>query len=246
MKKYLLIILCCCTMWLHGEVVVLRSGQTLQGKILLQNDDVLILQVPSGARFQYPMTEVVTISPDTESSLASLPETPTAKSHPVAIRLMMTGGVGYTSHERAGGSMGADFQIGTNNLAGKHIFLGGSIGYAGVFLSSKHHFIPLQAVVSVPLLSAIRPQDTSIRHQPEIGACLGYGFAPKGHKGGLAAGVQLLYRYQFKEHAALLLGWDVRFQQGDKHFSEIIDAEQFSYNSQGVYILTGLRLGLQF
>lgn len=247
MKKSLVILLLVFSLSSYAEVVTLRSGQILRGQILMQTNEVVILQTPSGARFQYPMTEILQIMPDTEPpTAATAEETMDVDTHPVAIRLMVTGGVAYTSFQKVGGGLCADFQIGTDNLAGKHIFLGGSIGYAGAYVADKHHFIPLQMVVSVPLLSALRPSQSSIPHQPEIGASIGYGFAPKGHKGGLAAGLQLLYRYQFKSHSALLLGWDVRFQQGDKRFSETINGETFSYDSPGVYILTGLRLALQF
>ena len=54
----LLLILSCP---IFAEVVTLRSGQTVRGEIVLQNDEVVIIRTNNGMRHQYPTSEVVSI-----------------------------------------------------------------------------------------------------------------------------------------------------------------------------------------
>ena len=45
----------------RAETLILRTGARVQGEILLQNEEVVIIRDASGARFQYPRAEVVEI-----------------------------------------------------------------------------------------------------------------------------------------------------------------------------------------
>lgn len=193
--------------------------------------------------------------------------------HPVALRVALSAGAACLSGGNSAALLEADFCIGSRNLAGRRIFLGGSIGWHGAFfaaapqvspsdgrtqfIAGARHFIPLQAVVSVPLMQG--------RHAPEIGASLGYGFCtgnsrggltPTSH-GGLTGGVSLSWRCQMKPNTALLLGWHTQFQQTACTVREVVDGASYTYSVVPTasaattavpctLILTGLQFSLQF
>ena len=65
MKKQLLLILFCLAfVSAHAETLVLRTGTRVQGTIVFQNEEVVILQNSEGARFQYPRADVKEIIAD--------------------------------------------------------------------------------------------------------------------------------------------------------------------------------------
>ena len=56
---------------LWAEVVTLRTGQSIKGEILLQNDEVVIIRAKNGTRYQYPKSEILTIKHDDASQEAT-------------------------------------------------------------------------------------------------------------------------------------------------------------------------------
>ena len=52
----------------HAEVIVLRSGKTIKGDILLSNDEVVIVRQKDGSRFQIPTAEVLRIATSDSSA----------------------------------------------------------------------------------------------------------------------------------------------------------------------------------
>jgi len=121
MRKILSIILLtliCLTS--SAEVVTLRSGQQVRGEILMKNAEVVIIKTDNGARFQYPMTEVLRIEEEVEEPVVA-EEVRTEPLKPVSARIFLAGGAGYVPNEKVGGSVLVDVAIGTRNLAGKRI-----------------------------------------------------------------------------------------------------------------------------
>ena len=221
-----------------ADVITLRSGQRVEGSILVQNADILIVKTSSGARFQYPMAEVVKIDTSVVKQDTVVISPTERKSKPVAIRLSVDAGGAFVPNYEAGGGLAVDAAIGTRDLAGKGIFLGGSIGYFGAYTGSNHHFIPLQAVVGIPLASRVEV--------PELMIGLGYGFGTGKSQGGVAATLRLIWSLYSNASTKLLLGASLRFQQGDRNQVETIDGVAYSRNAGAVYLLTGVSMALQF
>jgi hypothetical protein len=44
-----------------AEVVVLNTGIRIQGEIIMQNEEVVIIKKKDGTRFQYPRSELASI-----------------------------------------------------------------------------------------------------------------------------------------------------------------------------------------
>lgn len=223
----------------RAEVVVLQSGRTVRGEIVLQNDDILIIRDAEGRRFQFPPSDIVAVHTDTVETVTAPVEEESRGTSPVALRLDMAGGGVFVPSYRNGGWGAVDLQIGTRNLAGKRIFLGGSVGYQVCVMGQACHFLPLMAVVSVPL--------TEGRHAPELGAALGYAFAVKQpEQGGLSARLDVSWRYQFRPTAALLLGVQTRFQQAQVKITEMVEGKDYATTQGRNMVGVGVRLAFVF
>jgi len=303
-RKYILLLFAavCLPVLVHGDIVVLKSGSRMKGEVLVRNSDVVIIRNEAGSRFQFPASEVVEIQkeepPKTpavtqeedkgkkaktkpaaqktepEHKAAVPADTKHEEKHPVALRIALSAGAACLSGGNSAALLEADFCIGSRNLAGRRIFLGGSIGWHGAFfadaaqaavstnerttfVAGARHFVPLQAVVSVPLMQG--------KHAPEIGVSLGYGFCtgsgkggltPTSH-GGLTGGADVSWRWQMKPNSALLLGWHAQFQQTSCTVREAVDGTTYTHSvvptgASGTtavpctLILTGIKLALQF
>ena len=71
-RKYILLIgLLLLSFTAMAEVVVLRSGQSVKGEIMLQNEDVVIIRSNNGMRYQYPMNEVLSIQKEEQKTVVA-------------------------------------------------------------------------------------------------------------------------------------------------------------------------------
>ena len=228
----------------RAEVITLKSGRTVKGTVLMQNDEVIIIRDSSGARFQFPAADVAGIAAEEETTgqETAAPEPQAVKpatSSRVALRLMVNGGGTFVPAHTGGGGVGADLWIGSRTIGGRRVFLGGGVGVQADFLPDRNSvYIPLEAVVSMPL--------TEGTHAPEIGLGLGYGFSSHGTKGGLTAHIMLAWRYQFSPKQALILGARAAFQADDYPLQAREDGLDYSGSMGSNLINVGLNLGIEF
>ena len=233
---------------LMAEVVVLRSGQRVQGEIMLRNSEVVIIRASNGMRFQYPMSEVSGITMDENET-----ELPTEKGgnvsrkqSAVSLRLQAMSGALYMPDMGWGGYAGADLMVGANVMDGKRMFVGGEVGYRAKIVSDKtYSFIPLQAVVSSIL--------TDQRHSPTVGINIGYGISTnKKVQGGICAGAELGWHYVVNENTSIVVGLNVEWQQAKADVVEAIlnpsTLEEVYYtNHKGVNFITfGAKVAILF
>lgn len=253
MKKTILIFaLCLLPALAWSEVITLKSGKIVSGQILIQNDDVLIIRDANGARFQYPMADVLSVSKEANKAVETVVETAVETSEgskKATLSLEVSGGGLYVGKGQTGGYAAADLVIGTRQLMGQPILLGGSIGYLGTFSSgSSYNFLPICLAMRVPL--------TDGKHAPMIGASIGYGIGlSKNYLGGIHAGMDVAYRYAINSRSALTIGLNVRFQQATMNVSDAITypivAESketilYSHSAGRNMVAFGLKLGLLF
>jgi len=225
---------------MSAEIVVLQSGQTMEGEIVLQNDDVVMLRDKEGRKFQFPRNQVVEISVPEVRTETQQEDAPVASSKGnCALRLDLSGGGLFIPSLHNGGCGTVDVQIGTRRIGNQRIFLGGGVGYQAAAAGELYNFLPLTMVVSVPLLTG--------KHSPELGAALGYGFAIKNPSmGGLVAKLDISWRYQYSASSALLLGVQTRFQQAEVKYIETIDNKDYQSTSGRNLVSLGLRMALEF
>ena len=247
--KYILPI---CLLWLSSmlmaEVVILHSGQRVEGEIVLQNSEVVIIRTRSGMRYQYPMNEVsaITLTEDKTDTQADNQDHPSHKTQAVSLRAQAMGGALYVPNIGWGGYAGADLMIGANVMGGKRVFVGGGIGYRAKVVDDKtYSFIPLQATISSIL--------TDQRSSPIIGMNIGYGISTdKKTQGGLCGGVELGWHYVVSNNTSVMLGVNAEWQQAKTNVVETIihpeTHEQKDYvNHMGVNFITfGAKVAILF
>jgi len=235
--------------------IVFRSGRVVTGEIIQKNDEVVIVKDAYGARFQYPMSDVVEITEvSNKQSAASDKPVEEKNSRSVtnvkrtSLGFRVAGGV-MSLGGTTGGAIAADFRLGANNLGGRHIFLGGQVGYRALMTPENTEgknaikvlsVIPIDVVMELPLITGT--------HVPMIGANLGYGIGVGGILGGVNAGLSLAYRYHFSRTGAFHIGLEAEVQQLVKATHTVtIEPEQTFVSDGGRTAVMGLlTLGVLF
>ena len=248
-KKYI-ISLCffLLSSWLMAEVVILQTGQSVKGDIVLQNEDVVIIRTSNGMRFQYPMSEVSGITMDENETELQTEKggNVSRKQSAVSLRLQTMSGALYMPDMGWGGYAGADLMVGANVLEGQRMFVGGGVGYRAKIVSDRIcSFIPLQAAVSSIF--------TDQRHSPIVGIHIGYGISTnKKVQGGICAGAELGWHYLVDENTSIVLGLTAEWQQAKMDVVEAIvypsTQEVKEYiNHKGVNFITfGAKIAILF
>ena len=230
----------------HAETLLLRTGARVKGTIVFQNEEVVIIRDAEGARFQYPRADVQEIlSDETEEngntqSAEAADEQEITTSKKASILLEVAGGAAVIPSEAAGGAVSADLLVGSHHIGDKHIFIGGGLGYHGLFLGQeKYNFLPIQAVLRMPMIET--------KHAPVFGFGLGYGIAlSKDYLGGIYAGIDLGYRCQLNPKTAIALVAFASFQQAQMKVTTVIEDQEYTNKSGRNIVATGLKLALYF
>ncbi len=247
MKKSILFILlfCASVACAHAETLVLRTGARVEGTIVFQNEEVVIIRNAEGARFQYPREDVAQILTKEETAavadtVATADEPGIKTSKKASILLELAGGAAIKPGETAGGGVSADLLVGSHHIGGKHIFVGGGLGYHGLFLGEeKYNFLPIQIALRMPF--------TETKHAPVFGAALGYGIAlSKNYLGGMYAGLDFGYRCQLNPRTAIALVAYAQFHQATVTNTVTIEGNEFSQKAARNLITTGIKLALYF
>jgi len=252
MRKITLILLCICAsiVCAHAETLLLRTGARVEGTIVFQNEEVVIIRNAEGARFQYPRADISEVIEDSaaqaqESEEASDEEPEIKTSKKASILLEVGGGVAVLPNDKAGGAVSVDLLVGSHHIGNKHLFIGGGFGYHGLFLGSTTlNFLPIQVALRMPFMET--------KHAPVFGLALGYGIAlSKDYLGGMYAGVDFGYRCQLNPRTAIGIVAYAQFQQAYLPVTTTITAEDgtstdYTHKAGRYPVSTGIKLALYF
>jgi hypothetical protein len=229
----------------HAETIILRTGARVKGQIVFQNEEVVIVRDAEGARSQYPRADVQEILADDvalpESQAETVSEEPEIKtSKKASILLELAGGAAVRPQEAFGGAFSVDLLAGTHHIKSRHLFVGGGLGYHGIFLGAeKYNFLPIQAAVRMPF--------TEQKHAPVFGVAVGYGIAlSKTYLGGLYAGADFGYRCQLNPKTAISLVAFAQFQQATVPVTTTLDGIDYTTNKGRNLVVSGLKMALYF
>ena len=128
-------------------------------------------------------------------------------------------------------------------------FVGGGIGYRAKIMpttladttssNTTYSFIPLQAMVSLPLLEH--------QHAPVIGISAGYGFAAnKDTQGGICVGVDLGWNYIINGQSSLQLSLYADWQQARTNVKQVIEDKEYINHMGCNFISMGLKFAVLF
>ena len=239
---FTLLALCVCV---HAEMIILRTGARVQGTIVFQNEEVVIIRNAEGARFQYPKSDVAEIVSEEKIPESRNPEItredPEIKtSKKASILLEIAAGGAAVPNQMMGAAVSADLLVGSHHIGDRHIFVGGGLGYHGLFVGGdKYNFLPIQAVIRMPFMES--------KHAPVFGMGVGYGIAlSKNYIGGLYAGVDLGYRYQLNPKTALGAVFYTQFQQAKVLVPETVEQAVFTNYTGRSLIAFGAKFTFYF
>ena len=248
MKRFIGILLIWMTLIssVYAELVVLRSGKTVKGEILLHNEEVVIIRQKDGSRFQFPMQEVLSISaelpPKRQSSTNRI-----AEDKKVACHFAVAGGTAYTPNGW-GGYINPTVFVGTHTLRNLPIAVGGTIGYHGVFAQGNaYSWIPLQASIHLsPLTSHLSPL-TSHLSPLAFRLSIGYAFAlSQDYTGGICAGMEIGWSHAIGNTSSIFLALNAQALQTRMHVTETVNGNSYR-NFRGCTLVSlGMKLGIQF
>ncbi len=243
-RIYIILLLCSFVLCAHAETLLLRTGARVKGTIVFQNEEVVIIRDESGARFQYPRSDVQDILSndaiqETRDSVVT-DDAGITTMKKASILLELAGGVASQPNEAVGGGLSADLLVGSHHIKNRHLFVGAGLGYHGIFLGAeKYNFLPIQVAVRMPL--------TEEKHAPVFGASLGYGIAlSKNYTGGIYAGLDFGYRCQLNPKTALAVTAYTQFQQAVLSIEETIGTTAFTNKVGRSLVTTGVKLSLYF
>ena len=225
MKKIHAILLMCFALIasVHAEVIVLRSGQKVKGDILFQNEEVMIIRKKDGSRYQFPASEILRVETNAQDEHDDMEKTASAvRVRKVDCYAAVDGGAAYLPYHGWGGTTRLELMLGSHNLLGKRIFLGGSVGYhASVYADKNYHWIPLQLVAQVPILREDK------RWYPKVGVNVGCG-------------------YDINQRSSLLLAVVAGWQQTRINTIETINGTAYQNYIGCSQLHIGARVGIQF
>ncbi|MGM9810898.1 MAG: hypothetical protein ACI30J_08560 [Paludibacteraceae bacterium] len=274
LRRLILPLFILCAIAVQADVVVLQSGKEIQGTILVQNEEVVIIKTASGSRFQYPTNEIKAIrkegsanqggagnatSPQERERTNEKHVSPTSvKKVSVAIELA-GGAASKPADDKTYGNMSADLLVGSHNLLNRGIFLGGSVGYLGALYTTTQTIVTTTTPIVkktttaysfLPITLAARIPLLRYKYAPMIGIQLGYGVAlSKDYQGGLNAGLNIGYCYRISERQRLYIAADCQFQQAFINTTEyIIDnggqVHNYTHPAGQCFIHYGVRVGI--
>lgn len=214
----------------------------MKGEIVLQNADVVIVRDASGARFQYPRTEVQEIlaadAAEVKEQEAEQENIGTSKK--ASILLELAGGPAVIPSQAVGGGFSVDMLVGSHHIGDRHLFIGGGLGYHGLFIGEeKYNFLPIQVALRMPFMEQ--------KHAPVFGVALGYGVGlSRDYLGGLYAGLDFGYRCQLNEKTAIALVLAAQFQQATIRVIEEVSGIPYANTVGRNFVTPSIKFALYF
>lgn len=233
---------------LSAEVITLKTGKVVEGTVLFENEEVVVIRDASGARFQYPKSDIQSRVAEAQPQTDANVDVPTSETAPsvsekhLALGLELSEGVPVMPGEGIGRNMiGVDLLICSHHVGERRVMLGASVGYRGSLLDKDgwYSYMPLAAVVRYPILEG--------KHCPVVGASLGYGIAlSKQYVGGVYAAMDVAYRYEINQKSALWVGLNLQCQQTKMSVTEVVEEDVY-VGKKGLTMLTpGVKFGIAF
>lgn len=227
-----------CSLAAQAEIIRLKSGKTVQGTIIFRNEEVVVFKDQTGARFQYLLTDIESIASDDELDEEVILEEVEVPVHKAGFSLSFQLHAGMASlacrkdepqstigGKNSGAVFGGDLYMGARGLSAlPNTFIGGGVGYHACTMGGHTlSFLPIQFRAEALL------RKNPDKHAPMAGLSLGYGVAlSKNMRGGLYAGIDLGWHYQFSPKNAFFLGAFANFQNAQTTIEETINNVTYS------------------
>ena len=253
--RLLLLLLLLCQV-ASAEVVKLKSGASVSGTVVFENEEVLVIKTADGSRYQYQKSEVEQVLPYAVEPTEQPAVEPAQKQRKVVALLQLSAEVDFPPAGAAliGAGVGVDMIIASRPLPlrrgegdnGAACSVGAGVGYH----LAGSHFLPIQLRTDfyIPCATTWQKRKHKRPRQAVIGLGAGYGVALcEGDKGGLFADLSAGWRWMVGDNGrALAFTFFGNFQQAKiSHLRvEIPAGVYWEPLATRAYTNVGLRFGV--
>jgi hypothetical protein len=227
--------------------IVLKSGSVYVGKVLLKNEEVIMLKDINGARFQFQISEINTITNETNQT-TNTDSTTSGLEIPETVEnfcSIIEAGILTTNARKAfDWQTASQFSIsfGNKKTLGKNLFTGVGAGYI-VGLSKDASAMPtLIPVFLKAILTAGKKKNT-----PHFGIESGYAFsASESFKGGLFTTLSAGISFGINSKTALYTSVFGAVYSLKANLTDITSTGSYRYFGTTSMNIAGLKVGLRF
>jgi hypothetical protein len=225
-----------------AEKVFLKSGKSYTGEIVLRNDEVLILKLSDGTRFQFAAQDIEKI--ETVTSEEQQAEQNEKEPEPVLSGIIeLSGGVSAAQYKTSAVPFtSAGISFGSDQFGDGTFFIGVGTAIHTAFLSA-----PDVALNFIPVYLKGRKIFKRSIVSPYIALDLGYAFAAqKDYSGGIYSKINLGIQKRLTYKTSFFTGLYAGVTGYGGSLTEQYENNNFSFNGKTAFVSGGLSLGLQF
>lgn len=224
--------------------ITLTTGEVYSGKIVFQNESMLVIRTDDGARFQFQLSQIQTQIKVDERELKA-PNKETTTTHTTNFRLLPSIQVGVNNAKHKFDyaiSTDISLAMGINDFSGKNWFVGGGLAVFSLFdptSNETENFLPL----------FIRSQANFGNKKNALfwGVDAGYHFAlNNNYKGGLFSKISLGYSHQISSRACLQFSLSAAIRNIEAELVENRNSTNYIYTGNSNIAGLGLNVGFMF
>jgi hypothetical protein len=234
------------------DIVILKTGNTYIGNIILQNDDIVLLQADSGERFQFLLSAIKEIKkgalsaePDGKNANGDAEMIDMSENDNLRMQIDVSGGASFA--DKAFGlspSVQASLLLAIDKLFDKPLTAGFGLGYHAILLKENEAISPTPFL---PLFVHLQYNFSKAKHHPFIGFDAGYALAlSEEYKGGLNTKISAGYAYNITHKTTFYAGLFYGLQGISTNLREEFNNEAYLYFGKTVINNFGLKIIFQF
>lgn len=223
--------------------ITLNTGEIYIGKVLLKNDEMIMISTKDGTRYQFPLSEIKKVeSTGNESKF----ETDNGNqnnhiSNNFGGLIELSGGTASAKNSFGWApNTQLSLMFGNKHLFGQQLFLGIGVGYNSSYITSN-------SISFLPLFLHIQSTLSKKRTAAFLGMDAGYAFAiSKNYDGGALVKISGGISHKLSYKTTLIGGIYTGVQSFSGSLTEINDLGTFNYYGRTSMITTGVKIGFLF
>lgn len=228
------------------DKVVLKTGETYTGEIVVQNSDILIIKLADGSRFQFNAAQIKYVTKETEliPENENLSKTDSLSIGNICGMLDIAGGKNFAPMAFGWSPfLDVSLSFGIKSSGKKSLFAGAGVGFSNTFLNgSQLSYIPVFVRFGSNNL-------TKRRTSPYFSMDAGYAFGldnSAAYKGGLLGKLSVGIIHKMNYKTAFFIGPFAGVQSLNGLITETINSTTVTYNGYTTLYSFGLKTGIQF
>lgn len=225
------------------DIVRLKTGDVFSGKIIMQNERILMLQTDDGKRFQFLITDVEQIDKEVTEK-TTMHKTVVHRKHHVGISIDVNGGIIPKDNIAISAlpNAGLSLSVGAKKAFGTQTFFGGGLGMDVVMFPDTEeswYFLPVYLQINIP----IGQQKVT----PAVGTKAGYAFSlNKNYKSNLYFQFNSGVNINITDVSQLFVGIYLQQIRINGKVTENNELGKFMKNGNTTLCSTGLKVSYRF